>query len=168
MYSSQKPTPFFPVSTVACFAELNARSNKPRSNWDANSFSAVELQVGYWKGLYANTTFVCSILGSKLSEMYVEFSLIYRVRYTFLNFYLPFSFWYQNKLMIQFFLEAKEWEVLCSLFRFLSTIQDLSFRYGIIQDSVWTLYPISSLYFHISTCNHMWNHYAGDFKVLKW
>ena len=87
-----KPTPLFPVATVACFAEPNARSNKPRSNWDANSFSAVELQIGYWKGLYANMTFFCGILGSKLGEIYVEFSLIYGVRCIFLNFYLSFLF----------------------------------------------------------------------------
>jgi len=72
VYPSQKPTPLFPIATVACFAEPNARSNKPRSKWDANSFSTVELQIGYWKGLYANVTFFCGVLGSKLGEIYVE------------------------------------------------------------------------------------------------
>jgi hypothetical protein len=148
----KKPNPC-PVATVACFAEPKARSNKPRSNWDANSFSAVALQIGYWKCLYANVTFFCGILGSKVGEIYDEFSLIYRVRCIFLSFYLPFSFWYQNKLTIPFLLKAKECEVICSFFRFISTNQDLSVRYGIIQDSVWTLYPISPLCFQISTCN---------------
>jgi hypothetical protein len=136
LYSSQKPTTLFPAATVVCFAETDARSNKPRSNWDANSFSAVKLQIGYWKGLSANVTIFCGILGSKLGEIYFEFSLIYRVMCIFLNFYLYFCFLYQNKLMIPFVLQAKECEVLCNLFRFVSTNQDLSFRYGIIQDSV--------------------------------
>lgn len=132
----KKPTTLFPAATVVCFTETNARSNKPRSNWDANSFSAVKLQIGYWKGLSANVTIFCGILSSKLGEIYVEFSLIYRVMCTFFNFSLRFYCLYQNKLTIPFVLQAKECEVLCNLFRFVNTNQDLSIRYGIIQDSV--------------------------------
>jgi hypothetical protein len=88
--------------------------------------------------------------------------LICRERWIILNLYLPFSFLYKNKLMIPFLFQAKESEVLCSLFRSVSTTKDLSFRYGIIQDSVWTLYPISSLCFHISTLTNMCNLNAED------
>jgi hypothetical protein len=76
----KNPTPLFAVATVARFAELTATNNKPRSKWDANSFSAVDLQIGYWKGFYANATFFCGILVSKIGEIYVEFSLICRER----------------------------------------------------------------------------------------
>jgi hypothetical protein len=71
VFETNNWTPLFPVATVACFAEPNARRNKPRSNWDAKSFFAVELQIGYWKGLYANVTSSCSIVSSKLGEIYV-------------------------------------------------------------------------------------------------
>jgi hypothetical protein len=70
-------TPLFLFATIAYFAEPNVRKISPEATGMTNPFFAVKLQIGYWKGLYANVTSFCGILGSKVGEIHDKFSDIH-------------------------------------------------------------------------------------------